>query len=664
MAVRPPADREEARWSNAAALVLLSVAAAAGWWASLGAGLLWLAPIVAVAALTSAGVLSLRVAAAVGVAWLPAALLAAGLPLGTLAPGALPGTLDLLRIGLRALPALPAPPTPAAADAPLGSWALAASLLCAGTAINLAGILWRGGGRDRVLGGFALLVAPLVAAIALQQTSDAAWQGAIVLAAVSLRIARGRTAPALVVAAILSALAVVGAQAAAPHQGWRPFGGSHSQPQFEQLDTSQSYGPLNDRRSGAVMLEIRAPRPALWRMQVLEDFDGSHWIVAHRAMRLPEPAAERESISVEVRGLVNALVVSPGRIDAVRGAGPATGLSGDARALVNEQKEGGTYAVEAEVVRASAAELAAIPIPRGRRYNRLTKVWTEAPPIPVPRPVDRLANDLPVALRGTPWARLLRLSWRLSAGETSELAVVRRVEDYLLRGGRFRYTTDVAEPSAEPLLDFLLTTHAGYCQHFAGAAALLLRLAGVPTRVVAGFATGVPNGRDTWAVRDQDAHVWIEVYFPGVGWVPFNPTPAAAPAAVAEGLDVLRVNRAGAGGGGGLLVGAGAGVAALAILGLVVRRRRRRRDPAADLGEVLARLVPETPQAGTTLRELRPALAGIGPRTEGLALVAERARFAAGPTRIDRPLREVWRALVADVGMRRAAALALRAAGV
>src|SRR5690348_16404003 len=105
----PPPARAEPRWANAAALVLLSAAGAAAWWGSLGAGLLWLAPIVAVAALTSAGVLNVRVAVAVAVAWLPAALLVAGLPLGALAPGALRGTVEWMREGLQELPTLPAP---------------------------------------------------------------------------------------------------------------------------------------------------------------------------------------------------------------------------------------------------------------------------------------------------------------------------------------------------------------------------------------------------------------------------------------------------------------------------------------------------------------------------------------------------------------------------
>ena len=61
--------------------------------------------------------------------------------------------------------------------------------------------------------------------------------------------------------------------------------------------------------------------------------------------------------------------------------------------------------------------------------------------------------------------------------------------------------------------------------------ALMLRMAGIPARVSTGFAPGSLNA-DTgeWRVRDLDAHSWVEVSFPDIGWVPFDPTPPVAPA--------------------------------------------------------------------------------------------------------------------------------------
>jgi hypothetical protein len=270
---------------------------------------------------------------------------------------------------------------------------------------------------------------------------------------------------------------------------------------------------------------------------------------------------------------------------------------------------------------------------------------------------------MPKPLQGTDWARLFRLAWRLSAHEEFELDVVRRVEDYLLRQERFRYTTDVGTPGGEPLLEFLFHTHAGYCQHFAGAAALVLRAAGIPTRVVVGFATGEKIAEHTWAVRDEDAHAWIEVYFPGVGWVPFNPTPSAAQADVSPGLDLLQAESASAAGTGGSLPQLLAGAAALVVLLLVAGRLlRRRRGPGTPLSELLVRLAPEASGPRTTLRSLHPRLTEIGPATADLALVAEHSRFAADrPVEHSRPGWMVWRALVADVGPWRALTLMLRA---
>jgi transglutaminase-like putative cysteine protease len=640
----------EPRWGNAAALALLCVGGLAGWWGDLGSGLLWLAPVIAVGALTAAGVLGPRPAVVLAALWLPGAILAAGLPAGTLAPAAWDTTATALRTGIEALPTI------GDATPNIQRWALAAVLLVAGSAIGLAGLLWHRPGRLRDFLGFLLLLVPLGTAIAFQGTGDSAWQGAIVLVALVLRVAHGRLVPILAATTMVGAIALFGAQVAAPRAGWQPFGQGHHLHQFRELNTGQTYAPLEDRRTGAVMLEVTAPRPSLWRMQVLESFDNRRWLVAPETSRLPEPAAERESIKVEVRGLRSKGVVSPGRELAVHTAGGALAVPGAGFSLVEQPEEGHTYRVEATAVHASSFDLREIPVPKGRRYEPLTQIGLGPAPRYIPYPLARLALDMPKPLRGTDWARLFRLSWHLSAHVESEFDVVRRVEDYLLRQERFRYTTEVGPPGNEPLLEFLFHTHAGYCQHFAGAAALLLRAAGIPTRVVVGFATGEMTGEHTWAVRDEDAHAWIEVYFPGVGWVPFNPTPASAPAEIGPGLDVLQAGIVPAGGtGSGVLQLAGAG-AALALLALAATRLlRRRRGPRTELAELLVRLAPQPSGPGTTLRRLHLTLTEIGPATADLALVAERARFAAdGPAGPVHPGLAVWRALVADLGPRRA----------
>jgi protein-glutamine gamma-glutamyltransferase len=77
-----------------------------------------------------------------------------------------------------------------------------------------------------------------------------------------------------------------------------------------------------------------------------------------------------------------------------------------------------------------------------------------------------------------------------------------------------------------PPLARFLEVKRGYCQHFAGAMALMLRYLGVPARVAAGFTSGTYDVRKhEWTVTDHNAHTWVEVYFPEYGWIPFDPTP-------------------------------------------------------------------------------------------------------------------------------------------
>jgi transglutaminase-like putative cysteine protease len=96
------------------------------------------------------------------------------------------------------------------------------------------------------------------------------------------------------------------------------------------------------------------------------------------------------------------------------------------------------------------------------------------------------------------------------------------------RDGGFRYdqTPPLPGPGEPALPDFVTRTKRGYCQHYAGAMALMLRYLGVPARVAAGFTSGSYDvDKHEWKVTDHEAHDWVEVYFPGWGWMPFDPTP-------------------------------------------------------------------------------------------------------------------------------------------
>lgn len=654
---------------RASALALLAAATVLAWWSVLGSGLLWAAPVVALSALVALRRVPGRVAAGLLVAWIPASLLLAGVPASALRPGALGGSATAL---LEGLDALTVPDRGTIAGDP---WPLAGSLALAGIVWCAAAALARRPGRAPAALALALTSVGLVGALALEQTEDAAWPGAVLLAAGILWVARGRLAALAPATAVVALVAAVGAQAVGPDERWIPFvEGAGRKPAFTRLDTSQTYGPLNDRRTGAPMLEVTSPSPALWRLQVLERFDSRGWGVSMLGRDdLPEPAAETVVSTVRVRGLRNRLIAAPGRITSVETAGGSVTDVGESRQLRRPPRSGTTYRVESAVVRPTAAELEDVQIPTGEPYDDYTRMWgrrygrgpdARGPRRPAIDLLDRYRSRS--ASSQNPWWEVIGIAARLAKDAGSQLEVVRRVQAYLL-SERFRYTTDVSEAGAQPLLDFLLETREGYCQHFAGAAALLLRLAGVPTRVVTGFATGTPKDEDTYEVRDEDAHAWIEVYFPGHGWVAFNPTPPDAEATVDATVDVLAPTAAGGpgttGGGAALLLFP---ALVVAVGGAAWSRRARRRGPSTVAGtaELLARLAPGPVGPATTLRALGPRLAEIGPEVASLARRAEEARFSGEPPAPERhPRLRVWGALRRDLGTGRATLRMARAAG-
>jgi hypothetical protein len=106
----------------------------------------------------------------------------------------------------------------------------------------------------------------------------------------------------------------------------------------------------------------------------------------------------------------------------------------------------------------------------------------------------------------------------------SPYAAAAALEAWFRFDGGFTYSNHPAVFAEAPLVGFVAETRAGYCQYFAGAMALMLRYLGVPARVAVGFSSGTYD-HGTWTVTDHDAHAWVEAWFPGYGWLPFDPTP-------------------------------------------------------------------------------------------------------------------------------------------
>ena len=142
-----------------------------------------------------------------------------------------------------------------------------------------------------------------------------------------------------------------------------------------------------------------------------------------------------------------------------------------------------------------------------------------------------LADSAPDLIGYVPLARLAE---RLAGDARTPYDAVEKLEQWFLSSGTFHYSNH-PPVIAPPLVGFVTKTHAGYCQYFAGAMALMLRYLGIPARVAVGFAGGTYDpAQHLWNISDREAHAWVEVWFKGYGWLPFDPTPAAPGAAPRE----------------------------------------------------------------------------------------------------------------------------------
>jgi transglutaminase-like putative cysteine protease len=120
----------------------------------------------------------------------------------------------------------------------------------------------------------------------------------------------------------------------------------------------------------------------------------------------------------------------------------------------------------------------------------------------------------------------LALSIVQSAGAKTPYDAATAIEQYLRDSRNFTYSLDAKTPAGRDPIDyFLFESHVGYCEFFATAMGDMLRSLGIPTRLVNGFGPGAYDSTvQAFVVRSDDAHTWVEVYFPQYGWIPFEPT--------------------------------------------------------------------------------------------------------------------------------------------
>ena len=258
------------------------------------------------------------------------------------------------------------------------------------------------------------------------------------------------------------------------------------------------------------LFRVRSPEPLFWRGGTLDSFDGAGWESTARggaygdAELAPGVETRRVEQRVRVTGAGTNLVFGGYEITDVSGVQAGRRSDGS---WVSERQlgEGSTYRVVSEVPQPTEAQL------RGAGTDY---------PVVVRERYLGLPADVPGQVAGT--AEKVRSGY--DTGTPYDAA--RAVERYLVLDGDFTYDLNANYTRADGAIEeFLGAGRRGFCVQFATSMALVLRDMGVPSRVVYGATSGEEVAPDEYAVYGRNLHTWVEVYFPGVGWYPFNPTP-------------------------------------------------------------------------------------------------------------------------------------------
>jgi transglutaminase-like putative cysteine protease len=165
--------------------------------------------------------------------------------------------------------------------------------------------------------------------------------------------------------------------------------------------------------------------------------------------------------------------------------------------------------------------------------RKLYEVTSRSVPRPEPLYAGERGASLQKPSRVAPRVLELVDSWRDNAANDQEV-----VEQALkwFRREKFVYSLDPGNYRGDALDEFLFVRRSGFCEHYAGSFATLMRLAGIPARLVIGYHGGEFN-RYYVIVRQSDAHAWAEVWIKDAGWVRVDPTTVIAPDRLTSGLE-------------------------------------------------------------------------------------------------------------------------------
>jgi transglutaminase-like putative cysteine protease len=291
------------------------------------------------------------------------------------------------------------------------------------------------------------------------------------------------------------------------------------------------------KKDSAIVMRVETGHPVgygrlRWRGIALTTFDGKRWTASERGAETLVPNAEGwiytgsdlQKGELHAPAMLYTVYLEPMASDAIFVPGKAVSLRG------NFNGESGSMYLTARktyLFKDSTGSLfnpfhnyTAVRYSGFSRLPTLDPVKLKAAGDDYPENIKRLYLQLPTLDK-----RVVPFAQQITARATTAYDKAAAMELYLR--SKFGYTlTLTGKPGQDPLAHFLFETKAGHCEYFATSMTIMLRTLGIPAREVNGFLPGEYNDlAGDYVVRASDAHSWVEVYFPGNGWITFDPTP-------------------------------------------------------------------------------------------------------------------------------------------
>jgi transglutaminase-like putative cysteine protease len=272
--------------------------------------------------------------------------------------------------------------------------------------------------------------------------------------------------------------------------------------------------PLVDIRSrltnqrNVELFVVQSNEPSYWRSSALASFDGRVWGLPERPLESTDGPLGGATSGADIRHNVRIVNLGGSLVPAAPTPVAASGgddlrWNSDAATLVNtgaDLSPGLQFDIVSNAPRFDSATLATAGSSLAQAGD---PIYLELP------------DDLPSVVEETARA--------VTAGATTPYQQALALQDWFR--SEFQYSLEVQAGHGLNAIEAFLRDRTGYCEQFAGTYAAMMRTIGVPARVAVGFTPGRTIAEGTYSVIGKNAHAWPEVWFDGLGWVPFEPTP-------------------------------------------------------------------------------------------------------------------------------------------